>query len=757
MMPYIHHVALLLAGCLSFYKVLLQKETFFRLNRWVLIACLALAFTLPVVQVPQQWSFRKPEAAVSVPSVSLFTTENGTPIAQPPLLPVSPLQAEVKTQSISFSQVMTWLVWLYWMGVIIFGINFLLQLGTLYYRAYTLPVIKDGRYRIVELTGDQAPCSFGNNIFINPEKYDWDTYNQILLHEKIHIRQGHSFDILLAELGLVFQWFNPFAWIYRKELETNLEFLTDDQLLRRQEVDKTSYQMSLLKVSAPHFPLSLTTNYNQSLLKKRVLMMNAKKSNLHTTWKYFFLAPLLIILVCLLNRPMASPVTIKGHINTEIAQQIGQIQTEGYWFATIKGDKVSMQFKSEEDEASMNSATFSLAELKELPRDHSGSFTISRDAGSMQLTGKFEGEQGMGRYQFKGNREYGAYLQKEGIEDMQDKDLMVFFLVNVNRQYINDLKAEGYTQIKKSDLIPLAALRVDRSYIQSIKNSGFTSVPLRDLIPLKALGVSEAYIKEIRNAGNPRLTTQQLITYKSQGIDAAYLTEMKKAGQSVAGKEDRDVAGTTLNGSEAATDKDHATEQPGPDDDDDDNSAGSLLAMKALQVDAAYIQSMKSAGFEKLSNSELMALKATGVTAAYVKELRQSGYHFTASELPGIKSQNVTPAYLQSFRSVGWNHLELSDGVAMRAVGLTPEYIRGFQSIGYPDIAASAAVGMKAQGITPELVQQYKKLGLQEVSLGSVMGAHATGTTPAYIESMKEKGQRFNKLDKYITLKSLGE
>src|SRR6185503_4324613 len=101
-----------------------------------------------------------------------------------------------------------------------------------------------------------------------------------------------------------FQWFNPFAWIYRREIENNLEFLTDDQLMR-EKVEKTSYQLSLLKVSAPHFPLSLTTNYNQSILKKRIAMMNTKKSNLHTTWKYFFLLPVLALFASLLNEPVA--------------------------------------------------------------------------------------------------------------------------------------------------------------------------------------------------------------------------------------------------------------------------------------------------------------------------------------------------------------------------------------------------------------------------------------------------------------------
>lgn len=267
MIPYILHVGVILACCLLFYKVLLQKETFYQLNRFVLLGCLVLSFSLPLLPIPQQLSFRRSEAAIINSSEQVSYSNNTT---TPQLQPAEPTPVnEINTKSsLSFQQVMIWLTWLYWFGVAAFSVTFLIQVITLLTRVYTFPVIKDGRFTIIELPGDKAPCSFGNIIFINPEKYDWDTYNQILLHEKIHIQHKHSLDILLAEIALIFQWFNPFAWLYRKELENNLEFLTDDLMLSQGKADRTSYQMNLLKVSAPHFPLSLTTNYNQSLLKK---------------------------------------------------------------------------------------------------------------------------------------------------------------------------------------------------------------------------------------------------------------------------------------------------------------------------------------------------------------------------------------------------------------------------------------------------------------------------------------------------------
>src|SRR3954468_1087851 len=162
MMLYILHVSILLAVCLLFYKLLLQKETFFQLNRYILLAGLLLSFSLPLLQVPQEWSLQKMNSTVTAspssanfPVTNLQVNSNQPPeaktVAPPPKQ--NYLDVEHLTKAVT---------WLYWFGVIAFSINFLVQLVTLLYKAYSLPVIKDGRFRIVELTGDKAPCSFGN-------------------------------------------------------------------------------------------------------------------------------------------------------------------------------------------------------------------------------------------------------------------------------------------------------------------------------------------------------------------------------------------------------------------------------------------------------------------------------------------------------------------------------------------------------------------------------------------------------------------
>lgn len=651
MIPYIINVALILAGCLAFHKLLLQKETFYKTNRYVLVICIAISFLLPLLQIPKEFSFRKSESTNTTTNVLPETIVNNAP-AQLIEQPSIPKTSEAVDSSFNMEKLLTWMFWLYWFGVIAFAINFLLQLLILLLRANLNPVIRDGRYRIVELNGDRAPCSFGNTIFINPEKYDWDTYCQILEHEKIHVRQGHSFDIILAEIMLVFQWFNPFAWIYRKEIESNLEFLTDDQLVQKNTVEKSSYQLSLLKVSTPHFPLSLTTNYNQSLLKKRIVMMNSKRSNVHTAWKYLFLLPMFVIFASLLNEHVASAQSVNPKKQT-VDHKKG-LETEGSWFATIKDDKVQFQFKQDDEENSYNGSTFLVSDFTSLPRGTAGTFKLTREAGTMEFTGKFENDQGMGRYKFVADKSYGQQMSKEVGETLDDRDMMVFFFVNIKKSYVQMLKSEGYTVIEKNELIPLAALNIESSFIRLLKENGYKNVTLQELIPLKSLGIDGTYIKDIRSAGYSNISVNDLISFKAQGIDKTYLNK--------------------VNAANAKNDKNK----------DQILDSHDVVAMKALNVDDEFINSFKAVGLTNISNNDLVSMKGVGVTPEYVKSFIDMGYKdINPADLIPLKAQQVTTEYIKSFETVGFKNIALQQVISVKALGITPEYIKSMKEKGF--------------------------------------------------------------------------
>jgi hypothetical protein len=690
MIPYILYTALILSSCLLFYKLLLQKETFFHLNRFVLLGCMILAFILPLLPVPQQLSLRKDAVEKHIPLAKAAVDKSQT--IELKALPVQEIFVEQAKQTFDFDLLLQWLVYLYWFGALLFALNFLMQACVLLYRAYSLSAIQDGKFRIVEITGDKAPCSFANNIFINPEKYEWETYNQILLHEKIHIEQKHTIDLLLAEAVIIFQWFNPFAWQWRKALESNLEFLTDDKMLQQDTVEKESYQFSLLKVAAPHFPLSLTTNYNQSLIKKRIIMMNSKKSNVHTTWKYFFLLPLLVLFVCLFNQPVAQGQDL--NLNEEPKEQLNiqnGMDTEGSWFAVIKGNTVNIQFRN--DDGDNSSTTFQLSELIGLTKDMKGEFALTREAGTMNFEGKFDGNNGMGTYKFSTNKNFSASMAQEGVAVADESDLMAFFMVNVKISYVKMLKKNGYKNVDKDQLIPLAALGANEEYITSIKQADIPDFDLEDLIPFKSMGIDKAFIDEIRQAGYKNITADNIIALKSQGINGKFITDFHNS----------------TNGS------------------DDDETGDNIIAFKSLNIDAAFIDSFKALGYNDLSNDDLMALKSLNITSNYISEFEKIGYkNIKPDDLFALKSLNVTPKYINDFEKAGFNNIKIDDLVAM-----------------------------KSQNISPDLIKEYKILGFSDLNVDDIIGAKSMGVSPAFIKSMKEKGHNFKTLEKYMELKAV--
>jgi len=110
MIPYVLHSGLVLAGCLVFYKILLQKETFFQLNRFVLLACLVLSFSLPLVPIPEQWSMRKVEAPVVVNSTEVEAFSPTTAVLQwKDLGETATVKAVEKQPAITLENIFTWL------------------------------------------------------------------------------------------------------------------------------------------------------------------------------------------------------------------------------------------------------------------------------------------------------------------------------------------------------------------------------------------------------------------------------------------------------------------------------------------------------------------------------------------------------------------------------------------------------------------------------------------------------------------------
>jgi TonB family protein len=144
--------------------------------------------------------------------------------------------------------------------------------------------------QVYQIRNQVGPFSFFNWIFIHPEKYQPAEIHEILTHELVHVRQHHSFDILLSELTCVFCWFNPFARMLRHEVHRNLEFLTDSCVVRS-GIDSQSYQLNLVRSANHPSPIFIANQFKKSPLKERIIMLNSKQSSKIKLIAYTLLLP----------------------------------------------------------------------------------------------------------------------------------------------------------------------------------------------------------------------------------------------------------------------------------------------------------------------------------------------------------------------------------------------------------------------------------------------------------------------------------
>jgi len=182
--------------------------------------------------------------------------------------------------------------------VVLLFIKILTHLASLFKLLHKKEVIKKDQFSLVDLNEDIAPFSFFNYIVYNSSYYTNDELHSILLHEKIHSQEKHSIDVMLAKLFCIIFWFNPFMWLYKKAITQNLEYIADQKAIQHIE-DKKVYQKALLKVVTHQNCLPITNHFYQSLIKKRIVMLNKNQSKKLNSWKYAMILPALVAFVIL--------------------------------------------------------------------------------------------------------------------------------------------------------------------------------------------------------------------------------------------------------------------------------------------------------------------------------------------------------------------------------------------------------------------------------------------------------------------------
>jgi len=257
------------------YYFLLRKETFFTANRFFLLAGLGTAVVLPLFYITK------------------IVWVNPTPLTFP--ISELPMQEVASEETFEINWYLTAIA-IYIVGSALFFIKFGMDYWSLNRVLYKTKAQQQADFKLIDVPEKIAPFSYFNTIVLNSSLYSPSELQSILEHEKVHSEQHHTIDVLIIRFFSIVFWFNPFIWLYQRAILQNLEFIADNEATKRLD-DKKAYQMALLKITTHENCVALTNHFYQSLIKKRIVMLNKNQSKKWNSWKYALILPALIAFV----------------------------------------------------------------------------------------------------------------------------------------------------------------------------------------------------------------------------------------------------------------------------------------------------------------------------------------------------------------------------------------------------------------------------------------------------------------------------
>ena len=275
-LPYVIKSAMALALLYTCIIPLLEKETFHRLNRILILGCLIMSFAIPLVHF----------TGGTNPTVEM--------VRQTVQLPEVLINGDASEQSIwSWADIM---FCIYIIGVVAIFFMTVVQTVRLTKQLRQCEHITDNRGNTIVLT-DCATSPFCLFHYIVMSRDDYaNNRSFILTHEQEHIRLGHCIDLIILQVATIIQWFNPFVWLIGKNLKAIHEFEVDEAVLNK-GIDATQYQKFLVVKAVGNRLQPFANNLNKESLKRRIIMMNQKKSNKWMMLKALFVIPVATLAV----------------------------------------------------------------------------------------------------------------------------------------------------------------------------------------------------------------------------------------------------------------------------------------------------------------------------------------------------------------------------------------------------------------------------------------------------------------------------
>lgn len=297
-----------------FYWLFLKRDTNFRLNRVILLFSLIVSMIIPAVSSS---IIKTPLITENLP---VFNIDFGNP--------VSLLSSDTQISAESTIHLSSWR-----MLYIIYIVGALIVFARLIYQAIFIKAIShlskkashDG-FTIISMSTDMVPFSYFRKIFIPNSRIDDTSFDSIIAHEKSHMSQGHYADLFIIEIITVLQWFNPIVWMYEKSVKEVHEYLADEAVLNSGK-SRGQYQALLVNQAMGGPVFILTNQFNQSLIKKRIMMMRKIKTPHVAQLKALLIVPLIAGLLLVFATPQMNGQPVQDGKQLKVTGNVTDLST----------------------------------------------------------------------------------------------------------------------------------------------------------------------------------------------------------------------------------------------------------------------------------------------------------------------------------------------------------------------------------------------------------------------------------------------
>jgi hypothetical protein len=512
-------------------------------------------------------------------------------------------------------------------------------------------------------------------------------------------------------------------------------------------------------------------------------MMNSQRSPRSTVWKYFFLLPLLTVLVFSLNKPAAfgqtaSATTVGSGQRPEpgpaisassarrdtVVHPASQPADTQPAHPVLAAATETTSVESTQPESLPSSAAQPAISLQpevslqpqislqpqvtlQPETDLQPEISVTGDSsyreGSWFVTGRgdeleFELRAGNDEH----NWESSFTIKKNEIDPFPGQGTVTFKLV----REAGTMNFKG--QFDGSQGFGHFQFQPDPAYFQALKQMGVEDLDENNEESFFFRNVKKDYVAMLQRNGYTPMSWHNVTSFAARNIDEDFLKSMKGAG--IEGLDDphslvtlkaRNIDRGYIDSLRAAG-YDHLTVRD-------------LVSLNARHIDGQYVRAMGAGRSDSyIPPHELIAYKASGIDSGYLASLRKLGYApVDRRDIFALHSMHVTADFIKGFQDAGLTNLPLHTLLSFKANGITPEYAKAFHDLGYTDIETNRLVSLKSMGITPDFVQEFHKIGYDHIPFNLLTSLKSMGIDAAYVAKMKGKGFDSPDLRKYMRLK----